>query len=599
MIHSPDCRLAKIHPWVIMLGLFLLCSPILFLGARTGEGSTFSPLPDPTYSHELPLPILPVPEKVRHIIYPVIGFPALVVAGESLTALVSMEDGGKTQDWTMHITTHDRVSQTYTVGNITSRYDSVAGYYTIEGIIPPQVPRDVFDLTISSEGLLLADRQPNAVRVIKAVSDNFRFIHVTDLHIGAPRVYWGSPRDENSTAHPLNFVRQLFTELSFLDPEFILYSGDLVFGNFYPLEYPWSWEIISSHALPLFMVPGNHDGYTRGNGLLRDGLQYWKQTIGPTYYSFNYGDTNHFICINTYDGSGPQRDAINFIAQKWGGTLSQEQLEWLGKDLEEASDEEKNSIIIAHHDPRGNIHRFGGEINLADEDDDGYAEATEFLDTLFYQEWNDRESGEEVMRIIRENNTLHADNSRLGHISHIFLGHVHSDFVDWDEESNTWWVHTTSTGSAVNSRDDFFGYRIIEVESNQISRLNRTAPEGVVLPPTQHGETNTTRGYQSYPVNSIVVKTIQGSNDGTSTLVIQEVTNHLESAVAGRVKFYMPRLEGENGAHNNFGYSLSGGTVRTIARSGTDGDGDRLVFYVTTEVDPDDTKRVTLQESAP
>ncbi len=222
-----------------------------------------------------------------------------------------------------------------------------------------------------------------------------------------------------------------------------------------------------------------------------------------------------------------------------------------------------------------------------------------FLTCFFIRNGTTRESGEAMMRILRESNTLHAGNSRLGYVSHVFLGHVHSDFVDWDEESNTWWVHTTSTGSMVNSRDDLFGYRIIEVENNQISRLNRNAPEGVVLPPGQNNTTNTTRDYQSYPVNSIVVKTTRGSNDGTSTLVVQEVTNYLERAVTGVLKFYMPRLVGENGDHNNFGYSLSGGTIRTIARSGTDGDGNELVLYVETEVDPDDTRRVTLQQSIP
>ena len=133
MINSSDCGLAKMHQWVTVAGCLLLWSSILFFGARTGEGSTFSPLPDPTYSHELPLPILPVAEKVRQIIYPVVGFPALVVAGETLTAVVSTADGGETRDWAMQISTHDRVSQTYTLGNVTSRYDSAAGCYRIEG----------------------------------------------------------------------------------------------------------------------------------------------------------------------------------------------------------------------------------------------------------------------------------------------------------------------------------------------------------------------------------------------------------------------------------------------------------------------------------
>ncbi len=340
MIHSSDCGLAKMHQWVTVAGCLLLWSSILFFGARTGEGSTFSPLPDPTYSHNLPLPILPVAEKVKQIIYPVVGFPALVLAGETLTAVVSTADGGETRDWAMWISTHDRISQTYTLGDVTSHYDSVSGCYSIEGIIPPQVPRDVFDLIICSKGSDLSDMQPNAVRVITAFRDDYRFIHLTDLHIGAPPLFPGLPA-ANSTAHPFNFVGQLLKELSLLDPNLFSHSGDLVFGSFYSLEYPWSWEIVSSHALPLFMVPGNHDGYASGGGLLRDGLYYWKQFIGPTDHSFNYGDTNHFVCLNTYDGSGPQRDALYFAAQKWGGSLGQEQLEWLENDLEEASDEEK------------------------------------------------------------------------------------------------------------------------------------------------------------------------------------------------------------------------------------------------------------------
>ena len=81
MTNSSDSGLAKMHRWVIMGGLFLVWFPIFFFGVQTGEGSTHSPLPDPAYSHTPPLPILPVPEKVRQIIYPVVGFPALVVAG--------------------------------------------------------------------------------------------------------------------------------------------------------------------------------------------------------------------------------------------------------------------------------------------------------------------------------------------------------------------------------------------------------------------------------------------------------------------------------------------------------------------------------------
>jgi len=141
---------------------------------------------------------------------------------------------------------------------------------------------------------------------------------------------------------------------------------------------------------------------------------------------------------------------------------------------------------------------------------------------------------------------------------------------------------------------------VIEVEDDQIVRVNRTAPEGEDIPPGDNDPTNNqNRDYQSYAGNTIAIATTQGRNDGTSTLVEQEVSNSLDTGVSGVLKFFMPRLAGEDSDHNNYGYQLSGGTIRTIARSGTDGDGNQLVFYVETEVDPDDTKRVTLQQRVP
>jgi 3',5'-cyclic AMP phosphodiesterase CpdA len=530
--------------------------------------------------------MFPLVEKIKCIIHPVLGFPAVVVAGESLTSIVSLDDGGKTQDWVVRISTHDKVSQTYTLTDVNCDYDILSGSYAVTGIIPPSVPREVFDLTVSSECSELSDMQPNAVRVIKECKDDYRFVHLTDLHIGDPRGYLTPSREENNHANPLSIVGKVLEEISFVDPEFVLFSGDLVFGGPYDLEYLWAWETLSHFHLPIFMVPGNHDGYASGVGLLRDGLGYWSQVMGSPYYSFNYGDRNHFVCVNTYDGTVSQRNGFYFVVQKWGGTLGREQMEWLGKDLELASQQGRVSVVVCHHDPRGDIHRLGGESNPADKDNDGYAEATELLDMLFHQEWNDKESGEEMVRIIRQ-----------GGVSHIFLGHIHSDFIDWDEESGAWWVHTTSAGSSTMSRDDFWGYRIVEVANNRIARVNQTAPEEEEIPPGDNDPSNNQKwDYQSYPSNNILITT-EGSNDGTSTKVVQEVTNRLETSVSGVLKFYMPWVKEDDNGQNNYGYQISGGTIRQIARSGTDGDGSELIFYIETGVDPNKTRKVTMEYS--
>ena len=587
--------LKVVFPGVFKTKKILFLCPIVFLclGEGIGEGSSLSSLPDPHYSDKLPPYISPLVEKVKHIIYPVLGLPTVAVAGEGLTAVLSFGDGGGTIDWIMKISTRHSVSQTYNLTIVESTYDVSSGHYTVTGIVPQQVPRDIFDLVIVSENSGISDRQPNAVRVVTEPAHDYRFVHLTDLHVGDPRGYLVPPRDENSNTGIWNRGWHVFNELSFLDPEFIFFSGDLVFGGPYILEYLWAWEILSSFSLPIFMVPGNHDGYASGGGLLRDGLEYWKQVIGPPYYSFNYGDINHFTCVNTYDGSAYQRDGLYFIVQKWGGALSQEQLEWLEDDLEEAFDGERESVIVGHHDPRGDVHAFGGENNPADEDGDGYAEATEFLDMLSYQEWNDKESGEKMVGIIRGINSSSVD---TGAITHVFMGHVHGDFIDLDEESNSWWIHTTSAGSATNSSDDFLGYRVIEVENGKIVRVNQTAPEGVVIPPGDNDPTNNQGwDYQSYASHNIFISTVKGKNDGTSTLVTQEVTNYLEKSVSGVLKFYMPRLEGEDSVKGNYGYQVSGGIIRQVARSGNDGDGNELIFYIETAVDSAETTKVTLE----
>ena len=146
------------------------------------------------------------------------------------------------------------------------------------------------------------------------------------------------------------------------------------------------------------------------------------------------------------------------------------------------------------------------------------------------------------------------------------------------------------------SRDDFWGYRIIEIENNQIVRVNQTAPEEEEIPPGDNDPTNNQKGdCQSYPGNNIFISKTKGSNDGTSTRVVQEVTNYLETSVSGVLKFYMPRVREEDNGQNNYGYQLSGGTIRQIARSGTDGDGNKLIFYVEMEGDPGKTTKVTME----
>ncbi len=560
--------------------------------APAGAENLAYPIPDVGYSDELPRFFLPALEKVRLIVYPVLGCPALVAAGESLGVVVKRADGGATHDWRLRIATHDPVSQSYTLPVTESTYDSASGCYLLKGTVPAHAPRDILDCVISSQTAHVSDIQLNAVRVVKAYSESYRFVHLTDVHVGDPRMYVQERRPENRYGVPPMMVERILKELSFLDPEFIVVSGDLVFGGPYSPEYAWAFELLSRFSLPLFLVPGNHDGYASGGGIFRDGLEHWKQMIGPPYYSFNYGDKQHFTCINSYDGPASRRDGWYVAVRQWGGALGREQLEWLRQDLQSAGEEGKNSIVVAHHDPRGDVHRFGGETSPADEDGDGYAEALQLPDMFSYQEWNDRESGQAIVNLITDNNAYAAAHPGTGSITHVLMGHVHGDFIDRDEDSGTWWVHTTSAGSAVYSRDDFWGYRVLAVEDGRVVSLNRTAPEGVALPPGDNDDGNNQGwDYQSCAGNNVVITTIRGPNDGTSAVVTQAIANYSDVAVAGVLKFYVPLIEGAHDEQAGYGYKVSGGTVREIAR----GDGNRLVVYVETGVAPGEQTLVTVK----
>ena len=78
-------------------------------------------------------------------------------------------------------------------------------------------------------------------------------------------------------------------------------------------EYEDITGMLGDAEIPFFGAPGNHDGYAKFESendftspLQRDGLNYWRAFIGPTYYSFKlFGKT--LMMLNTYDGTAERR----------------------------------------------------------------------------------------------------------------------------------------------------------------------------------------------------------------------------------------------------------------------------------------------------
>jgi hypothetical protein len=102
---------------------------------------------------------------------------------------------------------------------------------------------------------------------------------------------------------------------------------------------------------PMFNVIGNHDHdpYVANNW---ESNKKYRKVIGPTYYSFNLGEV-HYVVLNNIEyvntGGGP-----GVVGQRnYYDVISNQQLEWLKKDL--AAIQDKTApLIIAMHAP---LHR--------------------------------------------------------------------------------------------------------------------------------------------------------------------------------------------------------------------------------------------------
>jgi hypothetical protein len=111
--------------------------------------------------------------------------------------------------------------------------------------------------------------------------------------------------------------------------------GDIVWDNL-PLFSSYN-AAVEKLGLPFFQVIGNHDmDYRLGGDETSDAT--FKSMYGPTYYSFNRGKV-HYVVLDDVWYLGKEREYKGFI--------SEQQLEWLKKDLAFVP-KERLLVICAH-----------------------------------------------------------------------------------------------------------------------------------------------------------------------------------------------------------------------------------------------------------
>lgn len=333
---------------------------------------------------------------------------------------------------------------------------------TFRGRVPSGCPGI---LPAGRGGPVATDLQPHALSVVDRFDPEIRIIQISDTHVygqeiqNAFRVNYSSfelrePRPGTPARKldpserlwlryddfPLDadgdgranegaiYLQEQLQAINLLDPDFVVFTGDCTFaqknwntypkdappfegttgdvGSEYRFEMPWWYDELLALNVPVFCVPGNHDGYcwdghvAEGGLAHDDGLEIWQDLFGPIYRSWDYGDC-HFLGINTMDWpeSDPtpewtgyvfpeykDRNGINFFGyitmphkylgqvrgngDRWGvgapppgsglrwspgdPAAYDGQLGWIKRDLE-ANLGKKLRGVFMHHDPLKSI----------------------------------------------------------------------------------------------------------------------------------------------------------------------------------------------------------------------------------------------------
>jgi len=493
------------------------------LASGPARADSLASLPSPDYAAPSKNPQQsPLPERIRHLVYPTIGCPSLVAPGETIAPVVFLDDGGGAADWTARLeSARDALVQTVRLTPQGRAYDAATRTYRLAFLVPAGTPEDTYDLVVESAALPGAsgsDAQPNAVRVWKERLD-YDFVHVADAQI----------RDPN-TRLPQKW-EQLLSEIKLRDPAFTLFSGDLNFGADYTREYEENHDILRRAAVPLVCVPGNHDGYgwlLSASSALYDGLHMWRRTIGPTDFSLRFG-RQRFIALNSFGGPLERRNSYTFMTHNSGGHVEAPELSWLEGEARAATLAGDEAVVFMHHNPhptkglKASVPGYPWSLSLV-----GAASST----------WNGAASRAEITRILGAHEGL----------SWVLAGHTNNDEHRIDalgagaSAHDVHYVNTTSPCNGGNPRE---GYRYVRVRGGRIAEIDYQPAQPSV----------------PFPLGGNLAVTHLDANDGTQGRVRARVSNVLQQPVDVTLKVFLrPDMRG---------YVASVGRVRDVGLSDT------------------------------
>ncbi|UTE77673.1 metallophosphoesterase [Rossellomorea sp. KS-H15a] len=499
-------------------------------------------------------PNISLDQKVNQIIYPLFATPAIKKKGESLTIQVDTQ-GKETGSWSVKLkqTNHSSLTSDYelpvkSVQPGKSHWKDSSSIVDVTVSIPEGTPQRLYDLevTYTGNGKRITDEQPHSVKVVDEYKKNFSFLHLTDTHIGSPRNLGNT--DDPSSFTPGRaketgmwdpdptkrwlYLQKAIKEVNLKNPDFVVITGDLMFGQLNPLEYIYEYEetykMLQKLNVPVYIVPGNHDYYAQ-DATLTDGAKYWEKYFGPQYFSFDYGPYAHFIGYNSFDWNKFDRSGTGTVSvPTWGGQIREEQLNWVKQDLQEnAKTAQSDQIrgLFSHHNPLWRDRDIWPQDDpdvqeywkQYDEQHDPQRLSTlilgEKLGIKYDQQWHG-ENAKELIDIMKANDvtiSLH--------------GHTHIDDVTKEDGI----LYTTTTAIELSGKP-WVGFRDFSVQNGQISSYNYEEPDRSI-PVYQNGDTE--GGTMSFDADYL------NENDGSAASQRVDITNRLNKPLKVTIPLYM------------------------------------------------------------
>jgi len=484
----------------------LVLSLVPLVACRVWAGTP--QLRDPGYGLRPPARQAEPPQvPFNSLLAPSTSAPALVAWGEQFTVRLALPPGvkaGRAEQWRVLLNTRTRGPFGEMVGDVLAAHypclveqvsPVAAGQVELRVRAPAAAPRDSYHLEVAGPGGLVA-RRVYAVRLVGDASrlDRLRLVAIADTQLADPSTEL-SGAALNSGSWPRcceddaeSMFSQQVREISFWDPDLVLYLGDLVFGVDYRREYRQTLRRWWSRPLAAWFLPGNHDGMAlyrlalkerwweqairslrcavplvSGDvdaakvfsvlrcalgdlkkilfqDLAQDGLDYFRAILGPADMALPLGRLE-FIGLNSYAGTPERRHAfvlgLDFLGidlgaaavDNYGGYLGDEQIDWLEERLQRAEQAGRRVVLLLHQDPRGTREQPWGRRYHAN-----LPFPTEPLGLRTFQEWNYDSSewdSDPADKRAGEDET-HNSAVRLlrliaRHVDVVITGHIHDD----------------------------------------------------------------------------------------------------------------------------------------------------------------------------